>query len=92
VGNILYGCTEHINCTSLQFSAEFNSAGRLALSKINEWNLKERFAAAALDESGGLFFRMDAGLGQVLQRATFKSYLEMWDHLLGLFLVHIGFK
>jgi hypothetical protein len=87
-----YNCNQHTTCRSIQFTALFNMAGKASIGQANDWNLKQRFATAALDNNGDLSIRMDVGIDASFSEDLFKWNLSMWNSQLGSFLHYIGFN
>jgi hypothetical protein len=49
-------------CGSVQFAAGWPVSGKIAASRVNEWNRTKRWARAYLDTSGGLWLEFDVDL------------------------------
>lgn len=86
-----YGCKANANCRSIQMRSAFNHKG-VKLEKINEWNLKKRFARANLDSEGDPVVRMDFDFDGGVTRDSLDNALNIWTRQLKGYTEHIGFK
>jgi hypothetical protein len=80
-----YG-VENGRSDSLQFSAGFTI--KPALSKVNEWNAKKRFAKAHLDSDGDAIVQMDFELDGGVTKEFIQEQLKRWR---GVFLSFASF-
>jgi hypothetical protein len=88
---IFYGCKEHKDCATITLAAGFDKKSATSLDSINEWNRKNRFGRAYLDEEGDPILGMDVDLDDGgLSRALFTDNLEFWAAVTGAFQKHIG--
>lgn len=88
-----YGCEQNKNCQSLQFSSGYNTddGNGPSLARLNEWNIKKRFAAASLDDENYPWLRMDVFAGPSgISVQVFKNNVDMWVNQMGEFEKHIG--
>jgi hypothetical protein len=88
---IFYGCKANKNCATVTFAAGFDKKGATSLESINEWNRKNRFGRAYLDDEGDPLLGMDVDLDDGgLSPALFADNLEFWTAVNGAFQKHIG--
>lgn len=88
-----YGCEDNKSCSSLQFASGYNTDDGKGpeLAKVNDWNVKKRFAAASLDDESDPWLRMDLFTGSSgISRQVFKDNLDMWASQMADFEKHIG--
>ncbi len=85
-----YGCTANTNCKSIQFSTSYTVKPKLTLQKINEWNAKNRFAQAYLDQDGDPVIQFDVVLQNGAPSRLFLASVERWTTAMGAFQTFIG--
>ena len=84
-----YGCTDHRDCRSVQFSAGFDTKGGVDLLRMNDWNRNNRYGQASLDEEDDPYIEMDILMQGGLSRDLFEANLSLWDNMLADFQRHI---
>lgn len=88
---VFYGCKANENCATVTFAAGFDKKSATGLDSINEWNRKNRFGRAYLDDEGDPLLGMDVDLDDGgMSRALFTDNLEFWTAVTGAFQKHIG--
>ena len=72
---LFYGCENNRNCTSIQFSIGWalSPADQPDIETINEWNMRNRFGKAYIDDEGDPMLKIDLPLVDVPA-----AYLERW--------------
>ncbi len=87
-----YGCDKGINCKAIQFAAGFDLADGTSLDVINDWNAKNRFGRAYLDDEADPFVELDVNLdfGGVTE-TNLRDTIDWWDVVMAAFVEHIGF-
>lgn len=74
-----YGCRDHRDCTSIQFSAGYNLDSPMSAARANEWNRHQRFAKVYINDSGTPILRMDMTMeGDGTGRRNFAYSLDFW--------------
>ncbi len=94
VNIVFYNCTkEGIKiCDSVQLSAGFNTGGRLAPAKINEWNQKQRYLKSFLDKDSDPFVQYDVLLAGGIAVGNLREIFKKYETNLGNFMSFIDFK
>ena len=88
---IFYGCKSNKDCATITFAAGFDKKGATSLDSINDWNRKNRFGRAYLDDEGDPILGMDIDLDDGgVSTALFTDNLEFWTAVNGAFQKHIG--
>lgn len=85
-----YGCSANANCKSIQFSTSYTVKPKLTLQKINEWNAKNRFGQAYLDQDGDPVIQFDVVLENGTPSNLFIASLDRWTTAMGTFQTFIG--
>lgn len=74
-----YGCTENVDCASVQFYAGYDIDGTLSALKANEWNRDRLFSKATIDDEGDPAIEMDVNLDEDgMGPANFADALDIW--------------
>ena len=74
-----YGCRNNQNCTEIQLFSGYKTEGGVRLSKVNEWNAKNRFSRAYISESGSTRIEHDVYLGSSGMSADdFAAMMGVW--------------
>jgi hypothetical protein len=74
-----YGCTDHKECSSIQFYAGFTGT-KMTPDTLNIWNRKNRFGRAYIDSDGDPAIEMDVDLDKGGMSADlFQDNLEFWN-------------
>lgn len=68
----------HLNCTSVQFRAWWESAGAHSLESMNQWNRDRRFSAAYLDSSNNATIEYDVNLAGGVTAVNFDDTIQWW--------------
>ena len=87
-----YDCEKGENCTSVQFQAGFDLGKKADIGRINEWNVKKRFAKAEANDKGHALVRMDYSFIGGAPREHLDNVMSLWVMLLKEYADHIGFK
>lgn len=88
---IFYGCKANRDCATISFAAGFDKKSETGLESINEWNRKNRFGRAYLDDEGDPIIGMDVDLDDGgMSTALFTDNLQFWTAVTGAFQKHIG--
>ncbi len=89
---LFYGCTEHRNCQSLQFSSSFTLNDGTTASAMNKWNNANRYGRAYMTDDGDAVIRYEFNMtGAGISHDVFKDNFDIWESLLNDFKVHIDF-
>ena len=74
-----YGCTDNIDCSSIQFYAGYDLADSVSALKVNEWNRTQLFTKATIDDEGDPSLEMDVNLDFDGSGAdNFQDVLDIW--------------
>ncbi len=74
-----YGCEDHENCKSLQFSTGYTDP--LTADQANAWNRKYRWVKAYAGD--GSNFKMDVSFEGGITRANLEEQFSNWDSMVG---------
>ncbi len=74
-----YGCQDHENCKSLQFSTGYTDP--LTADQANAWNRKYRWVKAYAGD--GSNFKMDVSFEGGITRANLEEQFSNWDSMVG---------
>ena len=74
-----YGCEDHENCKSLQFSTGYTDP--LSADQANAWNAKYRWVKAYAGD--GSNFRMDVSFAGGVTRANLEEQFSNWNAMAG---------
>ncbi len=74
-----YGCEDHENCKSLQFSTGYTDP--LTADQANAWNAKYRWVKAYSGD--GSNFKMDVSFAGGITRANLEEQFSNWDAMTG---------
>lgn len=74
-----YGCENHVQCDSLQFSMTFTRDGYEDAALANEWNVKQRFGKAHIDAKGRFRVEYDVGMIGGLNPKNFEDVIAWWN-------------
>jgi len=74
-----YGCEDHENCKSLQFSTGYTDP--LTAEQANAWNTKYRWVKAYSGD--GSNFKMDVSFAGGVTRANLEEQFANWDSMAG---------
>lgn len=87
-----YGCTEAKNCTSIEFSAVFETNAPMKYAEVNDWNRQNRFARAYLDDDGNPNIEFDVNLDfEGVGGKNFDDTIDLWRLALADFRKHINY-
>jgi hypothetical protein len=88
---VFYGCKANADCATITFAAGYDKKGETSLASINDWNRKNRFGRAYLDDEGDPILGMDVDLDDGgVSALLFTDNLEFWTAVSGAFERHIG--
>lgn len=85
-----YGCTNNVNCRSIQFSSGFTVKAKPDHARMNEWNSKNRFGQAYLDKENDPWLQFDVVMDGGIPPALFEATLDRWSAAIGSFQKFIG--
>jgi hypothetical protein len=85
-----YDCSEAKRCKALQFSAGFDTKEGLTLEKANEWNRKNRYLKAYLDDEGDPYVQYDVNVNAGRTTAGLDDDFGVWTGMIGDFTKFIG--
>ncbi|TIU73859.1 MAG: YbjN domain-containing protein, partial [Mesorhizobium sp.] len=74
-----YGCEDHENCKSLQFSTGYTDP--LTADRANAWNAKYRWVKAYSGD--GSNFKMDVSFAGGITRANLEEQFSNWNAMAG---------
>ncbi|RUU59158.1 YbjN domain-containing protein [Mesorhizobium sp. M2C.T.Ca.TU.009.01.2.1] len=74
-----YGCENHENCKSLQFSTGYSDP--LTADQANAWNARYRWVKAYSGD--GSNFKMDVSFAGGITRANLEEQFSNWDAMAG---------
>ncbi|MDX8452032.1 YbjN domain-containing protein [Mesorhizobium sp. VK9D] len=72
-----YGCEDHVNCKSLQFSTGYTEP--LSAEQANAWNTKYRWVKAYSGD--GSNFKMDVSFAGGITRANLEEQFSNWGSM-----------
>jgi hypothetical protein len=88
-----YGCSDHKQCTTVDFHAGYHLDKPVPPEKISDWNVNHRFGRAYLDKDKDPVIEMDVDLDAGgMTEALFVDNLELWASVMGGFERQIGFR
>ena len=85
-----YGCEKNVACRSIQFAAGYTMKVKPAPAKANDWNLRNRFAAAYIDKDGDPNIQWDVVLEGGMPGPLFEQTLTRWTDAMAAFQTFIG--
>lgn len=89
---LFYGCKDHLNCTSIQFSSSFTLTDGTDAKAMNAWNVENRYGRAYMDKDGDAIIRYEFNMvGDGISMEVFNDNFEIWESLLNDFKAHIKF-
>jgi hypothetical protein len=77
-----YDCSEAKRCKALQFSAGFDLKTPLTLEKTNEWNRKNRYLKAYLDDEGDPYVQYDVNVNAGRTTAGLDDDFGVWTGMI----------
>ena len=77
-----YDCNEAKRCKALQFSAGFDMKEGLTLAKANEWNRKNRYLKAYLDDDMDPYVQYDVNVNAGRTVAGLDDDFGVWTGML----------
>jgi len=78
-----YDCNAAKRCKALQFSAGFDLKTPLKLEKANEWNRKNRYLKAYLDDDGDPYVQYDVNVNAGRTIPGLDDDFGVWTGMLG---------
>lgn len=79
-----YGCTNHVNCTSVQYYAGYTDS-KMDAAKLNDWNRGKRYGRAYIDKVGDPVVEMDVDMEGGMPRSLFEDNFSIWQSLMNKF-------
>jgi hypothetical protein len=90
-GVYMFDCKED-RCGSIQFAAGLASHGRFDISRMNEWNTKQRWGRGYYDSSNDPWVQMDVDLTPGGTYELLDDELATWNTTLAKFVAVYGLK
>ncbi|MFT4251177.1 MAG: YbjN domain-containing protein [Caulobacter sp.] len=85
-----YDCTAKPRCKALQFAASFDLKQPMSASKINEWNRKNRYLKAYIDDEGDPYVQYDVNINAGRSKAVLEDDFSVWTSMVDDFTTFIG--
>lgn len=85
-----YDCTAKPRCKAIQFSASFDLKQPMSAAKINEWNTKNRYLKAYIDDEGDPYVQYDVNLNAGRTKAVLDDDFGVWTSMIDDFTTFIG--
>ena len=83
---LFYNCTNHADCTTIQFQTAWAMKVKPTLASMNEYNRKHRFARAYVDDEGDPGIMMDVNLDKGgMSPELFRDNLGVWFSIIDAF-------
>lgn len=87
-----YGCTDGMDCDAIQFYSGYDLNGGVRLSKLNTWNVENRYSRAYISDEGSVWLEHDVFLGNHgMDADDFSQLMGIWTTVLKEFEEHIDF-
>ena len=81
-----YGCSDNVNCKSVQFFSGYKTNGSVRKGKINDWNADNRYARGYISEGGSARIEHDLYLGSAgMHPDDFAAVVGKWTGAQGEF-------
>jgi hypothetical protein len=88
---LFYNCTNHLDCSTIQFQTAWAMQTKPAMAAINDWNHRNRFGRAYIDDVGDPGIMMDVNLDKGgMPPSLFRDNLDVWMAVIGSFRKAIG--
>lgn len=78
-----YDCVEKPRCKAIQFSAGFDLKQPLTAAKINEWNRKNRYLKAYIDDEGDPHVEYDVNINAGRTKEGLSDDFAVWTSMIG---------
>ncbi len=89
---LFYGCTNGANCDAISFTAGWDLDPGSNNELMNDWNQKQRYTKAYLDDEQDPLLDMDMYLGAGgVSIDNFRFWVDIWERAMGNFKGHINF-
>ena len=89
---LFYGCTDNLNCQSIQLSTSFTLSEPLPADAMNQWNSENRYGRAYLDDKNDLILRYEINMtGAGISKEVFDDNFAIWESQLIDFKEHINY-
>lgn len=76
---LFFGCTDNVDCASIQFYVGYDLTDSFSALKANEWNRTQLFTKATIDDEGDPALEMDVNLDFDGSGAdNFQDVLDIW--------------
>lgn len=85
-----YGCTDHVDCKSIQYTTGYNGVKGLTLEKMNAWNVDNLWGQAYLDEDEVAWLSITVNLDGGVTRTNFVDTVGWFHYTTEAFEDHIG--
>lgn len=81
-----YNCTSNRDCRTIQFSSAYSGDNGGTVTRMNDWNSRNRFGRAYISEKGTTRIEMDLDLDDGgMGRLLFEDNVEYWVALMSKF-------
>ncbi|RME16969.1 MAG: YbjN domain-containing protein [Alphaproteobacteria bacterium] len=88
---LFYNCTDHADCTNIQFYARYDTNGDVGLDVVNAMNNDNRFAYAVIDDEDDVVILMDVLPGENgLSAADFNTLVDTFVEVVADFEDRVG--
>jgi hypothetical protein len=84
-----YDCDKTLRCKALQFSAGFDLKQGLTLAKVNEWNRKNRYLKAYVDDDLDPYIQYDVNVNAGRTVSGLDDDFAVWTGMIGDFTTFI---
>ncbi|SEV88377.1 Putative sensory transduction regulator [Aliiroseovarius sediminilitoris] len=77
-----YGCSDNINCNSLQFYAGYTAENEISSEALNTWNAEQRYGRVYQDDEGNKKLEYDIYTGNAgVDSDDFDEMFDIWTEL-----------
>lgn len=80
-----FGCTNKVNCTSIQFYAGWEMENPVSTRDLNDWNRTKRYGRAYLDNSNDPVVEMDVVMEHGISRRNLEANFDLWKTVMSQF-------
>ncbi|ARC87355.1 YbjN domain-containing protein [Rhodovulum sp. MB263] len=83
---LFYGCTDNVDCSSVQFYVAYDMKDPVTALKMNQWNREWLFTKATLDDEGDPGLEMDVILAKPgIDKKLFMTTIDIWQQSIDAF-------
>ncbi|MCK8485184.1 YbjN domain-containing protein [Aliiroseovarius sp. S2029] len=77
-----YGCSDNVNCNSIQFYAGYTPESEISRDALNQWNAEQRYGRVYEDAEGRKKLEYDIYTGNAgVDSADFDEMFDIWTEL-----------